>query len=157
MEVKFLSFEPIEARLMGSACSWIYHRKDVNLDSFACVKDRKLRRGSVEHKTKPPPSLSLPLSLTKCVWSRVAGVHLWETHRVGRFLQPDRSILIWRPKPPPPPTQKKKPTKTDRNSREYAPATIKHRRGSFLYQAWVGFLEDRKRAARGGRRDERLQ
>lgn len=59
MEVKFLSFERIEARLMGSACSWVYHRKGVNLDSFAFINDRKLRRGSIERKTKPAPSPSL--------------------------------------------------------------------------------------------------
>lgn len=93
MEVKFLSFEPIKATLMARACSWIYHRKDVNLDSFAFINDRKLRRGSIEHKTKPSPSLSLALSPTKSVSSRVAGVHLRETHRFGRFPEPDRAVV----------------------------------------------------------------
>lgn len=66
MEVKFLSFERIEARLMESTRSWIYRRKGVKVESFAFINDRKLRRGSIKRKTKPP-LLSLALSLSNKV------------------------------------------------------------------------------------------
>lgn len=136
MEVKFLSFERIEARLTRSARSWIYHRKGVNLDSFAFTNDRKLRRGSIERKTKPAPSPSLSLPNKVCAEQSSRCSFVGDASlRSARLLEPDRGIYL----------ETKSCKKTDRNSREYAPTSIKHRRGSFL-PGWAVFgpLKSRK-------------